>query len=159
MVASGSDWERAYELQHTPWDLGGVTPPLQALAAGGFFTRLELPEHPRVAAPGCGRGHDLRVFAELGHRVTGFDIARSVVAEAQALLDRDRAGGDAQVLCRDVLALVPIKTSSTGTSSHWLRGSSALTGAVTCQDVIIELSAKALKISTSSGLEISCKQE
>ncbi|MHC4512391.1 MAG: hypothetical protein ACYTGW_17790 [Planctomycetota bacterium] len=59
----------------------------------------------------------------------------------------------------DVLALVPIKTSSTGTSSHWLRGSSALTGAVTCQDVIIELSAKALKISTSNGLEISCKQE
>ena len=107
MVASASDWERAYELQHTPWDLGHVTPPLQALAAGGFLGRLELPECARVAVPGCGRGHDLRVFAELGYRVTGFDIARSVVTEAQALLDQDRAGGDVQVLCRDVLALVP----------------------------------------------------
>ncbi len=59
----------------------------------------------------------------------------------------------------DVLALIPLRTSSTGTSTQWLRGSSALTGAVTCQDVIIELSASGLKITTSNGLEVSCKLE
>ncbi len=104
---AGTDWENAYELEHTPWDLRGVTPPLQALADTGFFGRLELPAQARVALPGCGRGHDLRVFGDLGFRVTGFDVARTVVAETRVLLDLNRASGDTQVLCRDVLALAP----------------------------------------------------
>ncbi len=104
---AGQGWQRAYELEHTPWDLRGVTPPLQALAEARFFTRLELPAQARVAVPGCGRGHDLRVFGELGYRVIGFDIARTVVEESRALLELNRVADDVQVLCRDVLALVP----------------------------------------------------
>ncbi len=107
MVDAGTDWENAYELEHTPWDLRGVTPPLQALAEAGFFERLELPEQARIAVPGCGRGHDLRVFGGLGYRVTGFDIAPAVVQEARALLELNQVAGDTQVLCRDVLALAP----------------------------------------------------
>jgi hypothetical protein len=56
----------------------------------------------------------------------------------------------------DVLALIPFRTSSTGTSTQYLRGSAALTGKVTCQDVVIELSSSGLKISTSNPLEVSC---
>jgi len=59
----------------------------------------------------------------------------------------------------DVLALVSFRTSSTGTWHQYLRGSSALTGAVTCQDVVIELTSSGLKISSSNPLEISCKLE
>lgn len=107
MADAGQDWEQAYELGHAPWDLRGVTPPLEALAEAGFFRRLELPAQARVAAPGCGRGHDLRVFASLGYRAVGFDIARTVVEESRELLALNRVAGDVQVLCRDVLALVP----------------------------------------------------
>lgn len=104
---AGQDWERAYGQEHTPWDLRGVTPPLETLARAGFFGRLELPPNARVAVPGCGRGHDLRVFSGLGYRVTGFDIARTVVEEARVLLELNQARGNVEVLCRDVLALVP----------------------------------------------------
>jgi len=107
MMDVGHDWERAYEQEHTPWDLRGVTPPLQALAEAGFLARLELPAGARVAAPGCGRGHDLRVFAGLGYRVTGFDVVRTVVEESRELLELNRVAGDVHVRCRDVLALAP----------------------------------------------------
>ena len=80
---------------------------MEALAEAGFFERLELPPAARVAVPGCGRGHDLRVFADLGYRVTGFDIARAVVEESRVLLALNQVEGEVEVLCRDMLALVP----------------------------------------------------
>ncbi len=107
MEDAGQDWQQAYESGHVPWDLRGVTPPLKALAGAGFVSRLELPPGARVAVPGCGRGHDLRVFSELGYRVTGFDIVRAVVEESRALLRLNRVPGDVDVLCRDVFGLVP----------------------------------------------------
>ena len=107
MIGAGKDWEKAYELDETPWDLRGVTPPLLALRENGFFERLELPPRPRVLLPGCGRGHDLRVFGELGYQVTGVDIARPAVEEGRALLRLNEVSGDVTVLCRDVLALMP----------------------------------------------------
>ena len=99
------DWEQAYDDGVTPWDLRGATQPLRVLAAEGLFSRLGLPRTPRVALPGCGRGHDLKVFAELGMEVTGFDVADRAVTEARGLLRLNRVSAD--VLCRDVLGLSP----------------------------------------------------
>ena len=99
------DWTRAYDRGRTPWDLRGVTQPLRVLAADGFFSRLDLPHPTRVAVPGCGRGHDLKVFTELGMEVTGFDVVPDAAAEARKLLKLNRVSGE--VLCRDVLGLSP----------------------------------------------------
>lgn len=85
--------------------LWGASPALEALAAGGFFARLGLGEGARVAVPGCGRGHDLRLLAKLGFAVTGFDLSARAVAEARQLLLLNRV--TAVVLRRDVLGLSP----------------------------------------------------
>ena len=39
----------------------------------------------RVAVPGAGRGHDARLLARRGHRVTAFDFSEVAVAEARRL--------------------------------------------------------------------------
>ncbi len=39
----------------------------------------------RVAVPGAGRGHDARLLARRGHRVTAFDFSEAAVAEARRL--------------------------------------------------------------------------
>ena len=82
------DWARAYDAGLTPWDLRGAAEPLRVLAAEGYFSRLDLPQPVRVAVPGCGRGHDLKVFAELGMEVTGFDLAEDAVVVECPIHDR-----------------------------------------------------------------------
>lgn len=102
------DWARRYADQSTPWDLRRITPPLASLLASGRLAALGHGEGGRVAVPGCGRGHDLRAFAQAGYRVTGFDIVPAVVAEARALLALNRVGAEeslAEVHCRDVLGV------------------------------------------------------
>ena len=39
----------------------------------------------RVAVPGAGRGHDARLLARRGHRVTAFDFSEAAVTEARRL--------------------------------------------------------------------------
>ncbi|HJV55810.1 MAG TPA: methyltransferase domain-containing protein [Methylomirabilota bacterium] len=39
----------------------------------------------RVAVPGAGRGHDARLLARRGYRVTAFDFSEAAVAEARRL--------------------------------------------------------------------------
>src|SRR5262249_17357712 len=61
------------------------------------------PLRGRVAIPGCGRGHDARLFARLGYRVWGFDFAAPAIAEARALAERD--GVDVAFEQRDIFDL------------------------------------------------------
>lgn len=103
MESTGPDWEQYYRSGETPWDLRGVTPPLQALAEAGGLAARGLTPGSAVAVPGCGRGHDLRYLAQLGYRVTGFDLVPAAVEEARRLLALNRAEGE--VLCRDFLGL------------------------------------------------------
>ena len=42
-------------------------------------------DRPRVAVPGAGRGHDARLLARRGYRVTAFDFSEAAVAEARRL--------------------------------------------------------------------------
>jgi SAM-dependent methyltransferase len=103
MAGTRIDWQKAYEDNHTPWDLRGATGPLLRLVGDGFFEDLGLAAGAAVAVPMCGRGHDLAVLGRLGLGVFGFDIAPAAAAEAAALLDLN--GVPATVLIRDVLGL------------------------------------------------------
>jgi methyl halide transferase len=57
----------------------------------------------RIAVPGAGRGHDARLLARRGYRVTAFDFAEAAVVEARRLAAADAV--DLAVEQRDVFAL------------------------------------------------------
>jgi SAM-dependent methyltransferase len=57
----------------------------------------------RVAVPGAGRGHDARLLARRGHRVTAFDFSEAAVAEARRLAAAEPV--DLTVERRDVFTL------------------------------------------------------
>ena len=57
----------------------------------------------RVAVPGAGRGHDARLLARRGHRVTAFDFSEAAVAEARRLAAAEAV--DLTVERRDVFTL------------------------------------------------------
>ncbi len=67
-------WEELYRKGETQWDKGEASPGLVDFLA-------EHPELPRgtVLVPGCGRGHDVRAWAQAGFKATGFDIAPSAI--------------------------------------------------------------------------------
>jgi methyl halide transferase len=96
---SGSDfWDGLYAEGQDGWELGGPSPALEAwLDGGGTFGG------PRVAVPGCGRGHDARLLARRGYQVTAFDFAEAAVAEARRLAAAE--GVDMAVEQRDVFTL------------------------------------------------------
>ena len=105
MDSAAKDWDSLYRTGETGWDLREITPALTALLQNGYLATLALPARPRVAVPGCGRGHDLRAFAEAGCEVTGFDVAPKACDEARALLELNHTPGD--VRCRDLFGLLP----------------------------------------------------
>ncbi|HEY1174017.1 MAG TPA: methyltransferase domain-containing protein [Verrucomicrobiae bacterium] len=67
-------WEELYQKNETPWEKGEPSPGLVDFIAAH-------PELSRgtVLVPGCGTGHDVRVWAQAGFQVTGYDIAPSAV--------------------------------------------------------------------------------
>lgn len=75
------DWQARYLARDTPWEKGAASPPLRAW----------LNRHPgivrrrRILVPGCGWGHDARIFARAGADVTGLDVAPAAVTRARAL--------------------------------------------------------------------------
>ena len=72
-------WEERYRGGVTPWDADGVPAAL----------REWLPLQPRglrVLIPGCGRGHEVRCFAEQGHRVLAIDFSDAAIEEARTRL-------------------------------------------------------------------------
>ena len=70
-------WEERWRECNTPWDAGGPSPALIAVADS-------LPIG-RALVPGCGSGHDVFALANAERHVTGLDLAPSVrpVFEAQ----------------------------------------------------------------------------
>ncbi|MBS0630828.1 MAG: methyltransferase domain-containing protein [Verrucomicrobia bacterium] len=71
------NWDEAYRKGEVYWDKGAPSLPL----------RQYLERHPakgRTLVPGCGRGHEVALAAELGLDVTGLDIAPTAIAEAKA---------------------------------------------------------------------------
>ncbi len=80
-----TDWEAQYQAKDTPWDKGEASPGLvDWLATQPHATR------GTVLVPGCGLGHDVRVWATAGFSATGLDIAPSAVERAMAAGEDER---------------------------------------------------------------------
>ena len=102
-VSAPPFWVDLYARGQDGWDLGAPSPPLATwLAQGGRFPGTA-GDAARVAVPGCGRGHDVRLLARQGYRVTGFDFADAAIAEARALVRAD--GVEAAFEQRDIFTL------------------------------------------------------
>ena len=97
-------WDDLYARGQDGWDLGAPSPPLVGwLAQGGRFPGADDGRAACVAVPGCGRGHDVRLLARAGYRVTGFDFADASLDEARALARAD--GVEAAFEQRDIFTL------------------------------------------------------
>src|SRR4051812_31658695 len=72
-------WDAQYQHGTTGWDIGGPAPAFVDLLAGP-----DAPPPGRLIVPGCGRGHDVLLFARAGFDVLGVDFAPLAVAEAGA---------------------------------------------------------------------------
>ena len=77
--AEAVDWDARYREGRDGWELGGPAPPLEA------FLRRD-PRRPlppgRVLVPGCGRGHEAALLAELGFATVGLDISAEALRQA-----------------------------------------------------------------------------
>ena len=82
---SSTDWEARYQTGDMPWEKGEASPGLV-----DFITAHPELKRGTVAVPGCGTGHDARVWARAGFAVTGFDLAPSAV---QLSRERTAAAG------------------------------------------------------------------
>jgi SAM-dependent methyltransferase len=114
-VSTPGFWDGLYAAAQDGWDLGGASPPLEdwlASASGRFSSPEMAPALPqsadtrgraRVAVPGAGRGHDARLLARRGYRVTAFDFSDAAVADARRLAVAD--GVEVAVEQRDVFTL------------------------------------------------------
>ena len=116
-VSTPAFWEGLYAEGQDGWELGEPSPVLGAwLAGGGRFAisggremAPALPQpaddpRPRIAVPGCGRGHDVRLLARQGYRAVGFDFAAAAVAEARGLASAE--GVETAFEQRDIFTLV-----------------------------------------------------
>src|SRR6187401_2611007 len=73
-----TNWEDRYQTGDMPWEKGEPSPGLVDFLA----THPQL-EHGTVLVPGCGTGHDARVWAKAGFDVKGYDIAPSAIKLAE----------------------------------------------------------------------------
>lgn len=76
-----SFWEENYRSGRTGWDLGMATPVFKRLAESGEF------EPGKMLVICAGKGHDARLFASLGFKVTAVDFAEEAVQEMMSLND------------------------------------------------------------------------
>ncbi len=113
-MSSPGYWDGLYAGGQDGWELGGPAPALEHwLTSGGSFVcggpemAPALPQsadtRPHIAVPGSGRGHDARLLARHGYRVSAFDFAEAAVAEARRLAQGE--GVDVTVEARDVFTL------------------------------------------------------
>jgi SAM-dependent methyltransferase len=75
---SETDWEARYQSGDMPWEKGEPSPGLVDFLA----VQTSLPRGS-VLVPGCGTGHDARVWARAGFNVLGVDLAPSAIRLSQ----------------------------------------------------------------------------
>lgn len=87
LVGDPERWNQRYREGSDGWELGRPAPPLE----------LFLRQHPAaphagglVLVPGCGRGHEAALLAELGFTVVGLDFSGEAIREARRLHGDER---------------------------------------------------------------------
>ena len=77
---AASNWDQRYLEGSDRWELGKPAPPLEAFLRTG----RQAPQPPgRVLVPGCGRGHEAALLADLGYEVTGLDFSSEAIQRAR----------------------------------------------------------------------------
>ena len=71
------DWDARYRAGDMPWDRGAAPPIAEFLRTHDITGE--------VLVPGCGTGHDVRLLAGHGARVTGLDLSETALAMARNL--------------------------------------------------------------------------
>jgi len=95
-----TDWEERYQTGDMPWEKGEAAPGLV-----DFLAARPRLERGTVLVPGCGTGHDARVWAGAGFAATGCDISPSAVRLAA---EKTRAAGlSAEFILGDFLGDTP----------------------------------------------------
>ncbi|MGA2539956.1 MAG: methyltransferase domain-containing protein [Verrucomicrobiota bacterium] len=95
-----TDWEERYQTGDMPWEKGEAAPGLV-----DFLAARPRLERGTVLVPGCGTGHDARVWAGAGFAATGCDISPSAVRLAA---EKTRAAGlSAAFILGDFLSDAP----------------------------------------------------
>jgi methyl halide transferase len=69
-------WENLYQTGDTRWDKGEPSPGLVDFLSDHKLTK------GTVLVPGCGRGHDVRAWAQAGFTATGLDVAPSAIRDS-----------------------------------------------------------------------------
>ena len=79
-------WDELFAANAGGWELGRAAPPLRAwfCAARGAHEGGAPLRGVRALVPGCGRGHEARLVAELGAQVTAIDLSPTAIAQARA---------------------------------------------------------------------------
>ena len=81
-MGSAVVWDQRYREGADGWELGQPAPPLVEV----LRSHAAAPRAPgRVLVPGCGRGHEAALLAELGFSVTGLDFSAEAIREARRL--------------------------------------------------------------------------
>ncbi|KAK1959668.1 thiopurine S-methyltransferase [Colletotrichum sublineola] len=86
LSSHGQKWSALWEEKYTPWDRGGPSLALLDL----LTTRPDLvpppqsnSNKPTALVPGCGKGHDALLLANLGYDVLALDFSSTAIAEAK----------------------------------------------------------------------------
>ena len=74
-------WNNLYNSNHFHWDLGGPTPVFRRLVERQLF------EPGEMLVLGAGRGHDARLFARYGFKVTAVDFSAEAAKAMSQLAD------------------------------------------------------------------------
>lgn len=74
-------WNERYAARQTPWDYGGIPGALRR-----FLSRAR---SGKVLIPGCGRGYEVRAFAQAGWNVDAVDFSEEAVRAAHEWLGDD----------------------------------------------------------------------
>lgn len=83
------DWEKAWEKQVTPWDVGKAAPPLVSLLKDKIIAPCDASRESKVLIPGCGTGYELIAFAKAGFdHVEGVDISSTAIRMAEERLEQ-----------------------------------------------------------------------
>ena len=77
---AASNWDQRYLEGRDRWELGRPAPPLEAF----LRTDSRAPQPPgRVLVPGCGRGHEVALLADLGYEVIGLDFSSEAIQRTE----------------------------------------------------------------------------